>query len=813
MFFFFPKKFLLTLLIIFFLLVNTPVVLAGCNTVLAVTVSPTELTKCALETILGEFGINKDSITELNKLAELSKLKKPAPQVTLTFAPTNPIPGEKVTVTATPLNFANPTEALYYTWYLQSIEEQESTDEEAAEKAKLKAMRFYASDGFDWQSTDYNAPVADDKDAYKAILGGNDQKGKPSNCYFYDIVKGDFIQFTTDGRCFHLFPSGAGDNSFDMAEEKKWRTNPDDPDTADTGYPDEANVVGLGAKEFSWIYQAGDKVGVVIEGTSYDPTDKSDSSYKIMWAFLNGKCDDLPSKINGVARVYNGDGSCVANCESNEHYFNHCLLENMLAPTEGGGKNEKIEVSLSFSPSNPVNDTSSEGDNADWINVVSTIENSTKTESLDYTWNVYAGNSADAEAEDWGEPLLKSQLGKDASGNPIVEQTVGAGIPNLKFKANFSDTHKYLKVKLNVSEVVTSGVPGIRKGYAQVVIPLSSFDNKLSAFNTRVDNSLALAADTSASDPKEICKINAGSAGQLVDAAICQIAPDEIIAVKANIIPEAGEDLKDYDLLWTLNNQNLSYKYDPAYTQSDFKPGNLIFFPVLDPEGTTLSLSLVATSKVSGKKISLNKTFLVSKPAFKISSVEVNGEVTSKPKFLGNYIDLDGKEWPDYSQTKFSALKDATVKLSVEQFASIPFPSEEDLPLQWYWNDTRLSETGRAFSFQTTGDIAKSFSLSAKGIYTQDINTKKALNKYWDVPISGFYEKSLSGKVDFSVVDATAFSEVAAAKSDQQKILASFISSVPAYFAFLFRIVMTTFVLVSTFWILFALFPQTEKND
>jgi len=277
------------------------------------------------------------------------------------------------------------------------------------------------------------------------------------------------------------------------------------------------------------------------------------------------------------------------------------------------------------------------------------------------------------------------------------------------------------------------------------------------------------------------------------------VAPDEIVAVKANIT--SGED---YDFLWTLNGQALSYKYDSDFTE----PGNLIFFPVLAPEGSTLSLSLVATNQKTGVKISLNKTFLVSEPDFKIISAD---ESTSKPKTLGHYIDLDGKEWPDYSQTEFLALDDSTIKLALAPFASVPFPAKEDLPITWYWNDIQLETTDRSLSFKAFENMETSFSLKAEGIYTQDNNTKKALNEYWGVILGEFYEQPLSQIIDFTLADSIDESE--AAQNGQGRILASFISSVPAYFAFLFRLVLTAFVLLAAIWILFALFPQVQKND
>ena len=954
--FFSSKNRLLVLLIIFFLLANVRIVLASS----CANIDIIQAIRCGL----AEDGIDEDTIKETTAALKVLDVKKQAPQVKLAFTPTSPAPGEEITATAQTLYFSNNADSLYYSWYLQPEYCREENLNAAnktrcdlnhdgdvdIEDFKIKAMRIYVGNDFEWDTINYNdANIEDDKDGYKAIMGGDDQKDKNNFCYFYDTNLGKEYTFQS---CFHLFPDApgytTGDEKFNEGEEYFWRTNPDDPDTAETGHPDEANVVGLNARNFTWTYQSGDRIGVVVEGVSVDPTLYKDSSYKIMWAVPNNTCGNLEDYIKAPGgseddyateisptdwpdcpdgctftrtvtkrktidkkqsdissatvssyklftktetivlpsrRRVAGEGTttldafsfgpeevaiCNANdtadlvtngfftqaeVDSDEKYqvaldtnksccdssfeadtsaacalgkdpeisiteeiadintapedslftmtkdnFNTCLLEkNLLTPTEGGGKNEKIEVSLSSSPANPVNDTSDEGDNADWINIVSTIENSTKSESLHYSWTVYAGDSADSDGE-WGDPLLKSQL-------VGVEQTVGAGIPNLKFKANFTDAPKYLKVKLNVSEKVTSGTgEGTRKGHAEVIIPLSSFNNKLSVFNTSVSDSLILTQGS-----EEICKtLAAVDPTTLVDAAVCQVAPDEIIAVKANIVLETGETWADYDFLWELDDRALSYKYDSSYTNSTFKPGNSIFFPVLAEKGSALDLSLIATNQKTGAKISLNKTFLVSEPTFKIISTD---EATSKPKLLGKYIDLDGKEWPDYSQTEFLALNDATIKLALAPFASFPLPNSEDLSVKWYWNEAQLATTERSLSFNANQETEKSFSLKAEGLYTQDINTKKALRDYWGVTLGEFYEQQLSQTIDFTLADSIDDSDSTVAQKGRGKILASFISSVPAYFAFLFRLVMTAFVMLAAIWILFALFPQAQKND
>jgi len=71
-------------------------------------------------------------------------------------------------------------------------------------------------------------------------------------------------------KCQHAFDSslGGSDNSFGRADEDKWVTNPANPDTDGDGVVDEADLVGLGQDEFTWIYHKGDRVTVAVEGTS-----------------------------------------------------------------------------------------------------------------------------------------------------------------------------------------------------------------------------------------------------------------------------------------------------------------------------------------------------------------------------------------------------------------------------------------------------------------------------------------------------------------------------------------------------------------
>lgn len=256
--------------------------------------APPDAASQAIDGMLKKFSANEDAVTETVQTMNVLKYKKQEPQMTLIFSPANPNPGEKITATATPMNFGNDPTKMYYTWYLRHAGEdlEEKVDgEKPIEIFKKRAARIIAGDGF--EEGDYTPEEADtDKDGYEASFGGDDQRGKGEepHCFFHDTEKGAEYEFR---ECKHLFPGGeeTGDGSFKNREEAIWNTDPNDDDTADNGQVDEATVAGLGQVSFTWTYQAGDQVGVVIEGVSFEPTMYEDSSYKVMWALPKNTCE------------------------------------------------------------------------------------------------------------------------------------------------------------------------------------------------------------------------------------------------------------------------------------------------------------------------------------------------------------------------------------------------------------------------------------------------------------------------------------------------------------------------------------------
>ncbi|MFA5777643.1 MAG: hypothetical protein WC906_04340 [Parcubacteria group bacterium] len=290
------------------------------------------------------YHVNLSSMQETGENFNVSVNKTSAPEVSLSFNPSEPKEGQEITANATPIYFSNPGDKLYYGWYL-SRKDCDLTDEPSATKKencdndsdgkitvndwKVEAMRLIAQGGYNY----LDEPVADyteksnDDDGYEASIGGDDKSSvadSKKHCYIHDFQRG--INAEIKNGCDHLFPStngngSVGDDSFDKKEENFWKTDPQDPNTSGNGNFDEANVSGLGQDKFKWVYQPGDRVGVVVEGTSIIGTKYDDSSSMVMWALPNNECTKDNSGLKSRSSICSGGKTAVCAKSGDANYI------------------------------------------------------------------------------------------------------------------------------------------------------------------------------------------------------------------------------------------------------------------------------------------------------------------------------------------------------------------------------------------------------------------------------------------------------------------------------------------------------------
>ncbi len=817
-----------------------------------------------MDSAMNNLGVNKTELKYGIQSFNVSRKKKTPPQVTLTFNPRNPSPGQKITAVATTTYFLNESKNLYFTWFLKTKNCPRTSTPDSIEKKqcdlnkdgrvdiadyKIKATRIIVNNGFDWEDANYSRDNSND--SYKANFGGDDQGGKTSYCYIHDTKGGDEYRI----KCAHLFPHApgevTGDGSFGIKEEKFWHTDPNSPDTAGTGNVDEANVAGLGIKQFTWNYETGDEVGVVVEGVSIESTQTADASYRTMWAMPKSMCDvspiikNFPKKTtNTISQSTNSPSegetttvtqttnqtiqSRAANIASIETVvtttttvtnsltgnvisqsststtptysvsnisddisvnniksasdLNNCLYANLVSPTAVGKNGRKINVSLSYSPETPMNDPKVNSNSGDTVIVQASLDDISDTSYLNYFWQVY--QSDEANPDSWGKPLLKSAL-------PDSTQTTGLGLDSFEFKLNFPHPKKYFRVKLTVTEPTSGGTS--REGHTDIIIPIASVNNRMQVFSANVSKSLQLNMQGT-----EQC-----TAG--INKVVCSVAKNEIIGIKVD-----ANNLSNY--AWSIDGKPFTYQTCFFQGCNLNQETNVAYFPVVKEVGEEFNISLVATNQVSGQKINLIRTFKVADPQIKILSADTK---TCKPVLLGHYIDFNGKQWPDYSQINFWALSSSPIKLmALTSGAYIP-------PTDYNWvvdgNSINQNNVGKyGFKLDKNGVLTlppkpsnQSYNVGVSVLYTQNNLTKKALNKYWGVSYDQFYEKPIADNIN---VIMQKIKPKAVAQSSSKKIMATLFSAVPAYIAFILRIILTIFLMLVTASLVFSLSSKI-KNE
>jgi hypothetical protein len=272
------------------------------------------------------------------------------------------------------------------------------------------------------------------------------------------------LEDSQEPSCFHVFASqykmnletglacdvGVGDDSFGGCEEQIWGTDPDDPDTADNGNFDEANIAGLGQETFTWTYQEGDQVGVLVEGTSIMSTKYDDASAMIMWAFPKNEC---PPEFNGKAEGgtykivkdtknisvggYSFDIPITRKVDKYpsvaEYIKFSCLDNNWIDPREGG-QAAKLTTELSYIPENPTNDPT--GDKLGDMLTVNAATDGARPDAtqLYYDWRVKANTDMTLDSSSWTD---------------MTEELICDGLITGPTKGNNIDT---LKIKLDINK-------------------------------------------------------------------------------------------------------------------------------------------------------------------------------------------------------------------------------------------------------------------------------------------------------------------------------------------------------------------------
>lgn len=833
------------------------------------------------------YNLDLGSIQNQGQSFNVADNKKPIPEVSLFFSPSDPKEGEKISAKAFPTFFASPEETMYYTWTLKHAGCDLTNSPSAATRAlcdrdrdgritvedwKIEAANILVQNGYDNSAASY---VSDsDDDGYRARFGGDNKTNAPNHCYvgdassgtnyeladasdtsftcpagtspvcmtgqgsvetgindtgggntFFDVSDSDLCSVsglpacssgtpqcnvgsprcvadptttsscgtalsscsTTDSAdaspyCRHLFPNASsatsGDGSFGVNEENFWDTDPNDPDTADNGNKDEANVVGLGRSTFTWNYVAGDQVGVAVEGTSMIPTKHNDASYMIMWAFSKKNCPiSLASGTGSYTKSIKGYLVTIPTADMD---LNECIERNLVDPTEGG-QATNLEVGVTATPDGPVNDATDDK-SGDVVLAQASVSNAARdvTDML-FDWkveisdNIQFSSTIGDTADITGDLQALGLLGS-IKGNALDSIGVKLDMPDSLISRYLNGGIGYLRFKVAVTENFASGV--IRKGNSNVIVKFTSTSKKISAYKSNTEL-VSGAMRATLAGAGIICNTDA------LDRAACRIIKNEIIGLRLD-----PSGLSNFQ--WTINGTPLTCS--STQVSADCKDGEqneVNFFPSTGNPGDTYTVTVTANDVVTGNTLTLSRTFHIVQPIVFVESLDQN---IVWPKFLGQYRDITGQATVacpsglcnDYSASIFQAFSGSQLGLRA---TFVPGFLSSIAEREWLVDGEPVAESA-------PGEIRFAASKPALSIYTIDLaarveqseDTRRALLDIWN--ISPFD----STEINFAVASQVELDEPGITQGPLQgerKYLAALASYIPASVLFTFRILLS----------------------
>lgn len=639
---------------------------------------------------------------------------------------------------------------------------------------------------------------------------------------------------SSDPTCSHLFAKipgfQSGDGEFTTAEEEQWQTDPADADTADNGNKDEANVVGLGRDSFTWNYGRGDKVGVVVEGTSMIGTKYADSTNMVMWAFSKNKCEvgstgSLQVKVKGYHVL-------IPTTKTNP---NDCLEDNLVDPLEGG-QATNLEVNLSATPDDPMNDPMGTG-NGDTIAVTANVNNSSREGNNTYfDWKVYlskdgTSNPSGGLANGW---LNVTALASDAK---LLSPYKGNGINVLNLQLNVKDGNDpadkidgkffrdyapngtgYLKFRVDVAENYNA-VGASRRGKNEIIVKFISTADSIKAYVVNVEDGSP--ARIKVDEQSEICSGVVSPAApaeeralRRLDTKLCRVVKNEIIGLKVS----ASGALNNFN--WSINGQPLVCTTQVSTNCFNDKQGEFNFFPIIGNVGDVFTITVTANrateveiakvpvgTAVSEKAVTLTRAFKIVNPEIAIETADEN---LVWPKILGQYTDLSGKTFPDLSKTTLQSFAGSPMKLKAvftPNFLGSYTPPQ--IERSWKVDGETVGDgTSNMITFAGTKGAGGVYNVGLTAAYRPRPEIRKALQDIWQISSLDLAETYFSAETQIEHP-----TEVTVAKAGTNKYLALLSSYLPSSLMFTLRAFLSIGLILFITGFFFALIPNAPERS
>ena len=546
-------------------------------------------------------------------------------------------------------------------------------------------------------------------------------------------------------------PYGMPDAEFNLEAEIKWGLDPRESNTTGLSTSDEGLVVGYKLDTFSWEYQPGDEIGVVVEGTAPVPTKHHDNTFQTVFAFMSEGCK--VRRKGAYTLEVKGKELLIRTAKMDPPMLNNCLKNNLVKP----GANEYEGLSVLMTYGDDANQAITSGDDQTLsFNARASLGESggvIDTSQLHYNWNITCGDNRAIVCDEGDDITQKMREGDNSS------KTLGDNLHALNLLGNFPEScfddggRGYACVTTQVNTNFEEGTSAYGRG--EVIIPLQKSGGKLKAFSTDSNGD-------SVSTREEIC------GGDGMDASLCRVVRGEIIGVEMPMPEEGTGDL----ISWTINGSPYFCNSSVSSECGDESNTNKIFFPIVNSLGDIITVNAIYNNPTEGEfaNKTVSRSFIIVEPGVHI-------EPTSGGNFktLGKYVDADGDESVEKSWRIIEISPGNSVALKA---SFTPSFIEKDSEVEWSFNGEKSFEN----TLQVVPDLPSNVSL--KAVYRP--SNVQALVNLFNVDqftISDSYLRTSTRLVEGS-------EEELSSKDKAVGFFATTASNAPAYFFFMLKMVL-----------------------
>ena len=564
----------------------------------------------------------------------------------------------------------------------------------------------------------------EDQEGYEMLCGREFGEDRPN--YYgagcHDYMDGGYIaqpgscdvETTGDNTCdddVRMLPPLAGDGNFGIFEEKLYHLNPLTDKTTPHALNDEALVVGLGVKDFTWKYQEGDEIGVIVEGIGNEATKHENATYQTVFALMKPACKD----------VLQDDGSYIEEIkskqievrvgelkdeESGAEGLNGCIQLNDLYIKPGTSEYDALDVTVSSGGSSGGSNTQAAIPSG--LGIEKTITATagqtqggsiSQPSDLYYEWDVQCQGESIKNDEDF-----KDNITSKTKGTNLKNLTLITDFPNGKDEDGNENGSTNCFDENGQGEItITAKINEPRSGggsnFGQSTTTLSVYDiedNPLKVYKTEIVDETKYQA-TSAM----LCD-------EGIDKTVCRVMDNEVIAIKAEEFT-SGTDVEDGMISWLVDGREYTCDESISSDCSNESNTDTIIIPFTGSDGDFVSVTanMSNISNEKNQKQQVTRVFRITEPSVMITP---QGNTVNR-KVLGVYTDLDDDTYEDESETDFEIEEGETAVFSAMLYPEFLNTNTDGITYEWYI-DGELYDTEKTIYYVPDSDTSISVKVS-----------------------------------------------------------------------------------------------------